>query len=140
MNVLGVALNLPARVLSDLSDIARLAREVPERLDRIDARARAVENQIERALEVAEQMDRRLAHAIEIGESVVEMGGVANKHAVAMTEAAREVAVRGAEVAAALPTLERAVAIATPLEGTVERLGRIVDRLPGAPRREDPDN
>ena len=67
------------------------------------------------------------------------MGGVANEHAVAMTEAAREVAVRGAEVAAALPTLERAVAIATPLEGTVERLGRIVDRLPGSRATKPPD-
>ena len=139
MNVLGGALNLPGRVLSDLSDLARVAREVPARLDAIDARAREVQSQLDRALELAETMDRRLAHAIEIGENVVEMVGVANRHAVAMTEAAREVAVRGAEVAAALPTLERAVAIATPLEGTVERLGRIVDRLPGAPRREEPD-
>ena len=139
MNVLGVALNLPGRVLSDLSDLARVARDVPARLDAIDARAREVQSQLDRALELAETMDRRLAHAIEIGENVVEMGGVANKHAVAMTEAAREVAVRGAEVAAALPTLERAVALATPLEGTVERLGRIVDRIPGGPRREEPD-
>ena len=30
-----------------------------------------------------------------------------------------------------LPTLQRAVAIAEPMEGTVERLGRALDRMPG---------
>jgi hypothetical protein len=48
--------------------------------------------------------------------------------------AAGEVAQRGAQVAEALPYLERAVTMVEPLEGAVERLGRIVDRLPGAAR------
>jgi hypothetical protein len=44
------------------------------------------------------------------------------------------VAERGAEVAGALPVLQRAVGIAEPLEGAVERLGRMVDRFPGGRR------
>ena len=43
-----------------------------------------------------------------------------------------------------MPRLEAALATATaivevvePLQGAAERLGRIVDRLPGAPRRHD---
>ena len=34
----------------------------------------------------------------------------------------------------ALPILEQAVALGAPLEGAVERIGRIVDRLPGGRR------
>ena len=143
MNVLGVPIDLPTRVvgraLSDLSDLARVAREVPARLDEVQQR-------LDRALEVAETIDRRMelvleigervdAHAtavLDLGEQLLEVGTVANERAVEITDSAREVAVRGAEVAAALPMLERAVALAQPLEGTVERLGRIVDRLPGS--------
>jgi hypothetical protein len=34
-----------------------------------------------------------------------------------------------------MPVLQRAVEMAVPLEGAVERLGRIVDRLPQVPQR-----
>ena len=34
-----------------------------------------------------------------------------------------------------LPTLQRAVGLAEPLEGAVERLGRVIDRLPGSARQ-----
>jgi type VI protein secretion system component VasF len=54
----------------------------------------------------------------------------------------REVADRGGEVARSLPSLaqmgESAQTLATaavPLQGAIERLGRIVDRLPGARSR-----
>jgi methyl-accepting chemotaxis protein len=164
MNVLGVPIDLPARVVSravsDLGDLARAAQQVPDRLDAMDARAQAIEAQLDRALEVAEEIDRRVgavldigermdqraaailemgermdAHAtamLDLGERLLAVGETANGHAVVVAERAEQVATRGAEVAAALPTLERAVALAEPLEGAVERLGRIVDRLPGS--------
>ena len=143
VNILGVPIDLPTRVvgraLSDLGDLARVAREMPARLDDLQRR-------LDRALEVAETIDRRMEPrwrsasawmpmrppCSSWGSSCWRWERVANEQAVLITESAREVAVRGAEVAATLPTLERAVALATPLEGTVERLGRIVDRLPGS--------
>lgn len=36
-----------------------------------------------------------------------------------------------ATLEAALPSLEKAVGLAEPMEGSVERLGRVLDRLPG---------
>jgi hypothetical protein len=54
---------------------------------------------------------------------------------VVIEHAAREVAKSGAVLAEALPTLQRGLEIAEPLEGVVERVGRIVDRLPGGTRR-----
>lgn len=143
MNVLGIPVDLPTRMigraLSDLGDLARIAREVPSQLDDVQRRldralevAETIDRRMERVLEIGERIDARADAVLELGEQLLEVGTLANERAVLMTEAAREVAVRGAEVAAALPTMERAVAIAQPLEGTVERLGRIVDRLPGS--------
>ena len=58
-----------------------------------------------------------------------------------MSERAREVTVAGGELAAAFPTIERTTQIAEtlaltvePLQGAAERLGRVVDRLPGGQR------
>jgi hypothetical protein len=34
-----------------------------------------------------------------------------------------------------LPTLERAIEMASPLEGAIDRVGRLVDRLPGGAAR-----
>ena len=38
---------------------------------------------------------------------------------------------RAGELVEALPTIEQAVTMVSPLEGAVERLGRTIDRLPG---------
>ena len=144
-------IDLPTRVvgraLSDLGDLARVAREIPSRLDDLQLRldralevAETIDARMERALEIGERVDAHATAVLELGEQLLEVGTVANEQAVLITESAREVAVRGAEVAATLPTLERAVALATPLEGTVERLGRIVDRLPGSRAARPPDD
>ena len=66
---------------------------------------------------------------------MVELGGRMEVHGEALLEIGARIAERGGEIAAALPSLERAVAIATPLEGTVERLGRALDRIPGGRAR-----
>jgi methyl-accepting chemotaxis protein len=178
VNVLGLPIDLPARAvtraLTDLTTLARVAGQIPARLDAIDARAETVEAQLDRALELGEEIDRRVggvlemgeridaraeavlevgeridrradavldlgerieasgAAMIEMGERLIELGREANGQAVVVADRAKEVADRGGELVAVLPTLERAVAMAAPLEGTVERLGRMMDRLPGA--------
>jgi hypothetical protein len=48
---------------------------------------------------------------------------------------AEQVHLRAAEIVDFLPTIARAVELIEPLEGTVERLGRVVDRLPGGRTR-----
>ena len=133
---------LVLRAVSDLAAVARVARELPDRLDRLDRRAEAVQDQIERMLVIAEDiaalghsvvdigqsLDRQASGLLALGERVSEQGDV-------IADRAREVADRGGELVAMLPTLERAIAFAQPLEGTVERLGRMVDRLPGGARK-----
>jgi hypothetical protein len=157
VSVLGLPIDLPIRAvdraLSDLHAIARLAAEMPTRLDALDARAEAILDLGDRIVTLGESLNTRAEQVVELGERIddsgrelVDLGGrlftlgeSVNKQGVVIAERAREVAERGGEVAAALPTLQRAVGIAEPLEGAVERLGRMVDRIPGSrPRAKDP--
>src|SRR5829696_1251031 len=165
MGALGLPL-LPMRTvlraLDDLAAIARAARELPARLDVLEARAGRVERQLERGIALGEVLDARGGELLDVGERLdarggeivalghrldersaalleqserlLEMGQLAVEQSLLVAERAREVVEQGAEVAAALPTLQRAIAIAEPLEGAVERLGRLVDRLPGGAR------
>ena len=80
--------------------------------------------QLDRALTLGESIESH-------GSAMVDLGGRMEIHGEALLEIGARIAERGGEIADALPALERAVAIATPLEGTVERLGRALDRLPG---------
>jgi hypothetical protein len=128
MNALTLPFELPARVIrraaDDLGAIANIARELPARLDELDARIETMQAQLDRALTLGEAIESH-------GSSMVELGGRMEVHSEALLEIGARIADRGGEIAAALPSLERAVAIATPLEGTVERLGRALDRIPG---------
>lgn len=121
---------LTLRALDDLHQIAMGARDGVQLLASLDETAREVQQQIDVLMTRAEHVERRIDGLLEMGDQVL-------KEIPDIQRSAHEVAVRGAEVAAALPLLERAIAIADPLEGTVERLGRIVDRLPGG-RARDP--
>jgi hypothetical protein len=143
-----VPARLIGRALDDVTAIARVARELPERLDTLEARAEKVQAQLDRALtlgetvadnsaamvELGERIEARGQAMVELGERMIELGTTVLARSDVIAERAKEVADRGAEVAAALPVLERAVAMASPLEGAVERLGRALDRLPGGPR------
>jgi hypothetical protein len=115
-----------------LNDLAERALKLLEQLDargesvlklgkRIDERGKAM-------VKLGEEIDARAGALLGLGERIDERGSV-------LAANAEEVANRAAELIGVLPTLERAVAIATPLEGAVERLGRMVDRLPGEGRR-----
>jgi hypothetical protein len=130
------------RAFDDLHTLAQVGTQLMDRLDHLEARADA-------AVELLERMDARADEILALGasidargESIVELGdrlhGLGSEiyeQGVLIEQRAQEVAARGEELVAMLPTLEAAVALVTPLEGTVERLGRIVDRLPGGARR-----
>jgi hypothetical protein len=154
VRLLGLPIESPPavlnRILSDVGAVARLARSAPAKLDRIlelgeemaiighavleiaerlDARAEAV-------MILGERLDRRAVELIELGENMRELGERVDFRGAEIVDRATRVAATGGELIGALPAFERALEMATPLEGAIDRFGRLVDRLPGGtPRR-----
>ena len=82
--------------------------------ERIDAKGAAL-------LELGERLDSRGADVNALGERIVtEAAGVQDRAAEIVKLAEERL----------IPTAERALGLAQPLEGAVDRLGRMVDRLP----------
>jgi hypothetical protein len=150
------------RVLSDLGAIARAARQAPAQLDRMLELGEEIVDIGRAVLEIAERLDERAAAILVLGasldaraEAILELGARLDVRTnelidlgIRMHELGDRVDARGAEVAGqasavvetatelitVLPTLERALQLATPLEGAIDRFGRLVDRLPGGRR------
>jgi hypothetical protein len=115
------------QALDDLHAIAEAARRLP-----------AIETMLTEQFEI---LNAQADQIIDLGERLVaqgaelhERGGQVLVESEKARAAAHEVAVRGAEVAAALPTLQQIATTAEPLQGAIERFGRLVDRLPGKDR------
>ncbi|GAC1439449.1 MAG: hypothetical protein NVSMB51_17400 [Solirubrobacteraceae bacterium] len=96
--------------------------------ERVDARAEAI-------LALGVQLDDRGTAILALGERLLETGQAMLPEARLVHQRAGELSDHAADLVAVLPMLEQAVHLATPLEGAVDRLGRIVDRLPGDSRR-----
>lgn len=131
IDLLALPPRLIGRALEDLTTLNRTGRDAVRLLERLDDKA-------ERILALGERIEARAATILELGErmddrgaALLDLGERTVKEAVGVQERAEEISARAAEMIAVLPTLERAVALASPLEGAVERLGRVVDRLPG---------
>lgn len=127
MNPLLIGPSLLVRALDDLHAIAQAAagleaieRRINERLATLVLLGESVDERLAQVLELGDRIDERAAGILTTGERV--------------EQAARDVTIVGRQIADALPVLHRAITIAEPLEGAVERLGRIVDRLPGGMR------
>lgn len=148
MNPLLLPPKLLLRALDDLHQIAVAARDIGPRLGTLQDRADSIEEMLGEAIDIAREIEARGREAIQMAERIDARAGavleladhVDDRATEIMAEAkqiqltAAEVALRGGQVAEALPLLERAIALAEPLESTVERLGRLVDRLPGGVR------
>lgn len=141
---------LPARLvtqaLDDLHAIAEAARRLPEiearlteQFETLNAQAEQIVEMGERFLERTAAFDRQAERLVDQGERLYERGEEVLSQTERVIASAHEVAVRGAEVAAALPHLQQLATTAEPLQGTIERFGRFVDRLPGATRRPEGD-
>lgn len=76
-----------------------------------------VSGQADQINELGERMET-------LGREVVDQGALIEQRAV-------QLAARAGDLVEALPTIEQAVTMVSPLEGAVERFGRAVDRLPG---------
>jgi hypothetical protein len=119
VSLITLPIDLIGRALDDVGAIARVARELPERLDTLEARAERVQDQLDRALslgetiannsaamvELGENIEARGEAMVELGERMIVLGNTVLERSVVISDRAQEVADRGAEVAAALPTL-----------------------------------
>jgi hypothetical protein len=157
MRLLGVPIESPQtvvnRALADLGAIARLASSAPAQFDRmlelgeqiaaigrdlleigerLDRRAEAV-------LVIGNRLDERAAELLELGGSLQGLGEQVDARGAEIADRATRVVDTGSELIGVLPTLERALAMASPLEGAIDRFGRLVDRLPGGAARRQPD-
>ncbi len=154
MRLLGVPIESPQtvvnRIVSDVGAVARMARTAPAQINRmlelgeeIATTGRAVleiaerlDRRAEAVLSIGKRLDERAAALLELGTRVEVLGGQVNARGAEIVASATQVSETGSELIAVLPTLERALQMASPLEGAIDRFGRLVDRLPGgAPRR-----
>lgn len=149
MRVLGLPIVSPAQtvevIVSDLQAVVRMARAAPAQLDRVLQLGEEIARTGRAVLEVAERLDRRaetflgLAERLDaraeelllLGTELRQLGSQVEVRGGEIVERAGDVVEAGAELVAVLPTLERAIQMATPLEGAIDRFGRLVDRLPG---------
>jgi hypothetical protein len=164
MRVLGLPLDSPqtmvSRALTDLGAIARMARTAPAQLERILELGEEMADIGRGVLEIAERLDERADAALSLGErldaraaELLKLGHKMEKMGKRFDKRAGEVVERGDELVASservteaasdlirmLPALERALEMASPLEGAIDRFGRFFDRLPGGqPRRGTP--
>ena len=104
--------------------IGRSVLEIAERLDR----------RAEATMLLGERLDMRAAELVELGGAMHELGLRIDVRGAEIVDRATRVADTGDELLTALPAFERALDMATPLEGAIDRFGRLVDRLPGGRR------
>jgi hypothetical protein len=154
------------RALSDLGALARAARRAPDQLDRllsigeelvaighgvlelgerIDRRAdmilalgERIDVQAAAILALGDRIDARAEGLLELGGQMREIGDQIDQRGAEIVERAGQVARTGSELVGVIPTLERAIEMTTPLEGAIDRVGRLVDRLPGGAARRRP--
>ena len=123
MSLLTQPFELSARLL-------QAAIEMPARMQELDERAARMQDQLDRALALGEVIAANTAAMVEMAERVESRGA-------SMIELGERMMSLGNSVTEQSESIARALAIATPLEGTVERLGRALDRLPGGKPRPD---
>ena len=131
----------PRLILRALDDLHALA-QAAARLEDIERRSTSASP---RSSSWARASTSALVQVLELGDRIValgERGGRASASAprrssppaTASSSPRRTSRSSARQIADALPVLQRAITMAEPLEGAVERLGRIVDRLPGGMR------
>jgi hypothetical protein len=133
---------LVLRALDDLHALAEAAKSLPDVEARLTLKVDELETRAAEVLEALAQAEATLADGIAIGERLDERAIAVLDRTDRVVAAAYGVTQAADHVAEVLPSLEASTAAATvlaqtaePLQGLVERLGRIADRLPGGGRR-----
>lgn len=129
---------LTLRALDDLHVLAETAGTLNDVEARMTRHLDALEGHAERMVELAERVTGQMETGVQTAQRLGEQGDrlIAQGERIAeqgpiLASRAAEVAQEGARLAEALPTLQRAIEIVEPLQGTVERMARIADRIPG---------
>ena len=112
-------------------EIATIGRNVLRVAERLDGRAEGI-------MALGERLDERAAELLELGQQMRELGLQIDDRGAEIVDRATRVADTGAELITVLPAFERALEMASPLEGAIDRFGRLVDRLPGGVQRRRP--
>ena len=142
-------LTLASRVVADAGAVIRLVRGAPSQIERALDLAQELaqvgaalasatdrfDQRFEAMIALGEQLDSRADELITLVESMRELGYRFDERGGELIERANRVAETGEELIAVLPAFERAVEMATPLEGAIDRFGRFVDLLPGGAAR-----
>jgi methyl-accepting chemotaxis protein len=153
MRVLGFPIESPQtvvnRALSDVAAIARLARTVPTQFERmltlgeemvaighgvLDI-AERLDRRAEAVLSIGERLDAQATELVDLGSHMQKLGAQVDARGAEIVDRATRVVETGSELIGVLPALERALEMASPLEGAIDRFGRLVDRLPGGVAR-----
>ena len=156
MRVLGLPIEPPqavlGRLLNDVGAVARLAQALPDQFERmlelgeeiaqigreVLVVARRLDQRAEAIMALGERLDVRAAELLELGDAMRDLGDRIDIRGAEIVDRAGQVVETGAELIAVLPAFERALEMATPLEGAIDRFGRLVDRLPGGATRRRP--
>lgn len=152
MRLLGLSVPTSPEMLAwplrDLATLERLLRGAPRQLDRLLTLAEELVDIGQRVLVIAERLDaraeaifelglqleKRAEEMLDLGAHMQSLGGQIDLRGAEIVERAAQVVETGSELITALPMVERALELATPLEGAIDRFGRIVDRFPGNQR------
>ena len=142
--MLGIELphRLVLRALDDLHTLAEAAKSLPDVEARLTLKVDELETRAAEVLEALARADARLADGIAVGERLDDRAGAILDRTDRVIAAAYGVTQAADHISEVLPSVEASAAAATvlaqtaePLQGLVERLGRIADRLPGGGRR-----
>jgi hypothetical protein len=157
MRILGIPIVAPhtfvSRLVEDAAAVERLVRSLPDQLERglqIGDELVVIGHQLQDIAErlddragefrnLGERLDVRAVELLELGQGIRELGGRIDDRGAEIAERAGQVVGAAADLISLLPTMERAVDLASPLGGAIDRFGRLVDWFPGGtpPRRDD---
>ena len=102
VNILSLPITLPAkainRALEDLSTLASVARELPERLDRLDERAETIDERLENVMTLGEAIETQGQRVADLGERIDERGEQIVALGERIDEQGRKIAELGARV------------------------------------------
>jgi hypothetical protein len=153
MRLLGVPIESPQtvvnRILSDLGAMARAARMAPGQIERmlelgeeiasigrgVLEIAQRLDERAEAVLSIGQRLDERAAGLLDLGARMEVLGEHVDARGAEIVDRATQVVQTGSELIGVLPALEQALEMASPLEGAIDRFGRLVDRLPGGAAR-----
>jgi hypothetical protein len=129
-------------VLEVIERLDARAAAIMELGERLDARAEAImelgerlDTRAEAIMLLGERLDARAGELVQAGTDMREAGERIDVRGAEIVESASRVVETGSELITVLPAFERALQMATPLEGAIDRFGRLVDRLPGGGTR-----